>query len=121
MEREANLRPGRGRELRPDESNGAGHEGRGDARPAKGERWAVRPKTHDLFARRPQAVPADGTAEIRLIDGFALQITSRHGYDPRVAGDDRTADFALIAGGRHDHRAAPSGVVERELQRALAF
>jgi hypothetical protein len=91
-----------------DKSNRAGNERRSRACPAELSGSPSLPRLVTC-SRRKQAAPPDRMAEIGIAERSAAKIAGADGNDPRMSGDDRAADRALVARRGHDDDALPGG------------
>src|SRR6516165_9990316 len=100
---------------------GAGHKRNGEASSTERYQCPCRFEAGDPVTRGAQPAPAEGQGQIGPAKRPTLLVTGRHGNDPWMAGDDGTADRALVSRSRNDEHTLRQGVVQSLFQHSLAL
>src|SRR6516225_3296387 len=106
---------------RPQQRYGAGHKRNGEASSTERYQCPCRVEAGDPVTRGAQPAPAEGQGQIGPAKRPTLLVTGRHGNDPWMAGDDGTADRALVSRSRNDEYTPRQGVVQSLFQHSLAL
>lgn len=115
------VRRRRSREFRPQERNRSRDKGSRGTRAAECHWATICAEAHDVLSGRQNATLADGGPEIGIVEWASLPPRGGNREHPGMAGDAGAPDERLVSRRRdHDH-AAGRGIVQRLLERELAF